>query len=360
MALIDELDRVLQKPDKDTDEFKAVLIPSRSIAQLLSAFANGKGGYLVFGVAELPSGQLDVRGFSRDFDVTTMVQKALELLNPRPQFEFTYFSYRTKVLFGLKVERSETPVFAEGKEYMRENGKTVERNAVVIHFKISHYPRFRVSSEQLVKATQGGTAAKSKLLDHYLAVLKLYEEAEAKIFPGGAAVPTVSAEGKILNRILFSSCVDNFEGYLSDLLYEIYLAKPDTLRGGEAKVRVSDVLDCADRDEFIRFYAGQKIRRLQKGSVKGFIAENKEIAQLQAVSQADIDAIERVLQIRHLYTHRNGIVDESFAAYFPGVYALNSEHVLSMDQVFDHLIFLAQIVNRIDASAIGKYLLAAL
>jgi hypothetical protein len=30
----------------------------------------------------------------------------------------------------------------------------------------------------------------------------------------------------MLMRILFSSCADTFETFMSDLLYEIYLAKP--------------------------------------------------------------------------------------------------------------------------------------
>jgi hypothetical protein len=42
-------------------------------------------------------------------------------------------------------------------------------------------------------------------------------------------------------RILFSSCADNFEIFMSDLLYEIYLAKPETLKSN-AQVTVKDVL----------------------------------------------------------------------------------------------------------------------
>ena len=48
-------------------------------------------------------------------------------------------------------------------------------------------------------------------------------------YPKGSNVPTDNAEGKMLMRILFSSCADNFEIFMSDLLYEIYLAKPETL-----------------------------------------------------------------------------------------------------------------------------------
>jgi Putative DNA-binding domain len=357
MALTDELAQLTGQPEGETLEYKAVLIPSRGMAQLLSSFANTTGGCLILGVSDGPSGR-QIRGLSEDFKVTGMVHKALDLLHPRPVVEYTYFTVQGMSLFGIKVAQSGQPVFAEGKLFIRDGDRTVEKNRTVIQFTGSSYPRLAVISERFKKDQPGSTSARFKFLDHYLNVLKLYEDGQAKIFPAGVNVPSTVPDGRILNRILFSSCIDNFETYLSDLLYEIYLANPNTLKGGEATVRVSDVLDCADRDEFIKFYAGRKIRKLQKGSVKGFIKENKEIANLQAISDLDMEEIERTLQIRHLYAHRNGIVDESFLAYFPGAYPLNSEHVLSIEEVFNKLTFLTGVVQMTDTAAVKKYLLS--
>ena len=50
----------------------------------------------------------------------------------------------------------------------------------------------------------------------------------------------------MLLRILFASCADTFETFMSGL-YEIYLAKPDTLKS-DAPVKVKDVLDRADME----------------------------------------------------------------------------------------------------------------
>jgi hypothetical protein len=358
MALTDELVQLVGQPESESLEYKAVLIPSRGIAQLISAFSNGKGGYLILGVSDGPH-KLEVRGLSEDFKVTGMVHKALDLLTPQPKVAYTYFSVNGKSLFGIKVEpEGNGPVKAEGKIYHRRGTDTVEKDRAELEFKGSTYPRLTAISEQFKRDQPGGTAAKMKFLEHYLNILKLYEDGQMKLFPGGAAIPTFVPEGKILNRILFSSAIDTFETYLSDLLYEIYLASPNTLRAGEATVKVSDVLDCADRDEFIRFYAGRRIRRLQKGSVKGFIKDNKEIAGLQAISELEIDDIERTLQIRHLYAHRNGIVDESFLVFFPTGYSSNSEHVLSVEEVFNKMTFIAAVVNAVDVAATKKYLLA--
>ena len=65
------------------------------------------------------------------------------------------------------------------------------------------------------------------------------------------------------------------------------------------------------------WYAKEKLKKLQCGSVKGFIAENPTIKSLNAFDDARVAEVEKILQIRHLYTHQNGIVDEKFRHYFP-------------------------------------------
>jgi hypothetical protein len=130
-------------------------------------------------------------------------------------------------------------------------------------------------------------------------------------------------------RILFSSCADNFETYLADLLYEIYLAKPESLKSGE-QISVKEVLDCSDMQDFIDFYAKKKLAKLQRGSVKGFIAENPQIHALNVFNASRQEGVEKLLQIRHLYSHRNGIVDERFLQYFAGQFNLNDEYQMSL------------------------------
>ncbi len=72
----------------------------------------------------------------------------------------------------------------------------------------------------------------------------------------------------MLMRILFSSCADNFEIFMSDLLYEIYLAKPETLKSN-AQVTVKEVLDCTDMQEFISHYAKSKLTKASVRQRKG-------------------------------------------------------------------------------------------
>ncbi|MFZ1007921.1 MAG: hypothetical protein WAN65_13860 [Candidatus Sulfotelmatobacter sp.] len=68
--------------------------------------------------------------------------------------------------------------------------------------------------------------------------------------------------------------------------------------------------------------------------------------------------IERLLQIRHLYSHRNGIVDEKFLRYYPDL-RLDDEHLMSLDDFLEKFEYLAQTVDAVDRSALVKYQLAS-
>jgi hypothetical protein len=152
---------------------------------------------------------------------------------------------------------------------------------------------------------------------------------------------------------MFSSFVDNFETYLSDLLYEIFLANPSTLKSKQS-VTLEEVLNCSDLQEFVKYWAKVKIGKLQKGSVRGFISENKQISDLNVLDDNSQNEIEKILQIRHLYSHRNGVVDEKFLQYFPAE-LLGSEHQMSITEICDKMEYLASIVNQIDLASYSKF-----
>src|ERR1035437_2464499 len=194
-------------------------------------------------------------------------------------------------------------------------------------------------------------------LDHYESVLRILDDLAKLLYPKGSGVPTDNPEGKMLMRILFSSCADTFETFMSDLLYEIYLAKPQTLKS-EATVTVKEVLDCSDMQEFITRYAKEKLTKLQRGSVKGFIADNKAIKSLNVFDATRIEEIEKILQIRHLYTHQNGIIDEKFRKSFP-LTKVNDEYRMTLDEFLDRFDYLAQAIEAVDEAARKDFKLAA-
>ncbi|SMC40560.1 helix-turn-helix domain-containing protein [Chryseobacterium sp. YR221] len=355
MELQEQVSSVILKPESEILEYKAVLPPSKSIAQIICSFANTSGGLLILGVSEI--GGRKVSGLSEDFRATSITHKAIDLLSPKPTVDYGYVQYDGKKLFAIKVEKASTVISLEGKIYIRENDRVLQSNPTVNTFQPGGYEEISALSTILETLKLNATDSKFKLLEHYQSILKMIDNLKALLYPDSPAVFTTVKEGSILSRILFSSVVDNFETYLSDILFEIYLAKPQSLKS-EQMVKVEDVLNCADIQEFITFWAKEKIGKLQKGSVKGFIADNKQIKDLNAIDSTTQNEIEKILQIRHLYSHRNGIVDEKFLKYFPSGYPNGSEHQMSIEEVLNKIEYLSGIVNNIDNAAMVKYSLS--
>ena len=92
--------------------------------------------------------------------------------------------------------------------------------------------------------------------------------------------------------------------------------------------------------------------------MREFIADNKTIKALDVFDATRIKEIERILQIRHLYTHQNGIVDERFRQHFP-VTKLNDEYRMTLDDFLKQVEYLVQSVESVDEAARKDFKLSA-
>jgi hypothetical protein len=349
-----EIAQVVGKPEGLNLEYKAVLPPSKNIAQLISSFANSEGGYLILGVSD----NLQVVGLSEDFHANAITHKALDMLMPQPRITYQYANYQNKKIYIIKVDKSETQILLEGKVYQRIGNTSQAQNIPATEFRSNGYARIQTINQQLNSYKSNATNAKIRFIEHYQSVLKLIDDLGLILYPMDVNTPTSNPEGKVLSRILYASFADNFETYLSDLLYEIFLANPSTLKSKQT-VTIEEVLNCTDLQEFVKYWSKQKILKLQKGSVKGFINENKQISELNIIDVTKQNEIEKILQIRHLYSHRAGIIDEKFLQFFSASYSLNEEHQMSISEICDTLCYLADIVDQIDKAASMKYSLAS-
>jgi hypothetical protein len=330
-----------------------VLPPAATVAQLIGSFANTKGGAIVLGVVE-DGKDILINGLSDEFRAVQITRKAIDLLSPPPTVTYDYVVHQGKRLFVINVKKSDEAVSLGGKVYSRTGDRATLRQAGVDKA-IRNIGIARLS-KLLKESRESCTAARAKLLDHYESVLRILDDLGNLLYPKGSNIPTDNPEGKMLMRILFSSCADTFETFMSDLLYEIYLAKPETLKSN-AQVTVKEVLDCSDIQEFISRHAKSKLKKLQRGSVKGFIADNKQITSL-GVFDTRQEEIERILQIRHLYAHQNGLVDDKFREYFPTA-NLNDEYRMTLDEFLTRFEYLAQAIDAVDEAARKDYQLAS-
>lgn len=351
----EDIAKIIGQPEGEQLEYKAVLPPAKTIGQLISAFANNKGGIIVLGVAVKGNGRIEAVGLSEDFRVNSIVHKALDMLTPKPKVEYFYSNYKDKRIYIVEVSKSIDKVYIEGKIFKRVGALSILKNPPEKILKANGYSKIEILNKKLEALSC--TEAMSKFINHMQGVLNIVSDLSPLLYPTLPSEQTNNPEGKILMRILFSSCADNFETYLSDLLYEIYLANPATLKSDET-VMVKEVLECTDIQEFINYFAKKKLSKLKRGSVTAFLSENKQIDKLNAISQVEQKEIEKILQIRHLYAHNNGVADEKFLKYFP-TYSLNESHEMSVDIMLDYLEYLGNVVLQIDIAAIAKFSLAS-
>jgi hypothetical protein len=357
MNLTNEISEIIGNPEGDNLIYKAVLPTSRTVAQMISALANTNGGYIVLGVIVAQNKKTQVIGLSEDFHANAITHKALDMTIPKAEIGYEYVQYKKKKVYAIKVSSSASPILVEGKAYIRKGDNIILSNPNELQFKSQGYERIKEINNRLEIYRGKSTDSKIKWIEHCQSILKIIDDLGEILYPENTGTPTNHQEGKILSRILFSSFVDNFETYLADLLYEIFLASPSTLKSTQT-ITIEEVLNCTDLQEFIKYLSKKKIEKLQKGSVKGFIKENKQISALTVIDEDMQVEIERILQIRHLYSHRNGIVDEKFLQYFVGTYSLNAEHKMCVEEICEKLLFLNEMAHLIDSTAIARYRLA--
>ena len=121
------LDRIGQ-PESELLEYKAVLPPAATIAQLISAFANTKGGAIVLGVVD-DGKQIIINGLSDDFRAVQITRKAIDLLSPTPTLSYHYIENQSKRLFVIEVQQSSAEIFLSGKVYVRTGERTTLKQA---------------------------------------------------------------------------------------------------------------------------------------------------------------------------------------------------------------------------------------
>lgn len=341
------------QPESELLEYKAVLPPAATIAQVVCAFANTNGGAIVMGVVE-DGKEITIHGLSDEFRAVQITRKAVDLLSPTPVVSHGYIAHMDKQLFVIDVEKSSKEVSLGGKVYVRTGGRTTLKQTAPA--KPLTEPGIEKLRKAFVDDRKACTEARAKLLDHYENVLRILDDLAKLLYPKGATMPTDNPEGKMLMRILFASCADTFETFMSDLLYQIYLAQPNALKS-EAPVTVKEVLDCADMQEFISWYAKEKLKKLQRGSVKGFIADNGAIKALRVFDNTRIKEIEKILQIRHLFTHQNGIVDERFQQHFPAA-RVHDEYRMTLGDFLTQVAYLVESAEAVDDIARRDFKLA--
>jgi predicted HTH transcriptional regulator len=100
---------LIGKSESELLEYKAVLPPAATIAQLVCAFANTKGGAIVVGVIE-EGKKIVINGLSDEFRAVQITCKAIDLLSPMPVVNYDYVVHQSTRLFVIEVPKSSAEI----------------------------------------------------------------------------------------------------------------------------------------------------------------------------------------------------------------------------------------------------------
>lgn len=117
---------------------------------------------------------------------------------------------------------------------------------------------------------------------------------------------------EIQSENMCTRLVDNFLSYVSESLQAALLKRPEMLRSSEM-VRLDDVLRFRNYKNLVSFLADRKLNELTYGGLQGiedFLEERTGLS--LAVDNDQRSTLKIAIELRNIYTHNRGVVNELF------------------------------------------------
>lgn len=130
------------------------------------------------------------------------------------------------------------------------------------------------------------------------------------------AVPTSrlvkwQSHGRVVAEMLLNRYVDNYLMYLSELLFEIFTQRPETLRSSE-QVTVEFVLNQGSIEELVRSLAERKVLSLSYSSFADLSNYFLKHFGLMLFEGAQYQLVKLAIEVRNICTHNRGRVSKIF------------------------------------------------
>jgi len=125
----------LNNPKSEILDFDAIPFSPEKTAQIISSFANTKGGTILFGIKELSSIENEIVGLSTDFNVVDIANKAISMLNPIPDVSFDWLKKGEELVFVIETKKANENILLNNQKYIRESNitKLETINSVIKH-----------------------------------------------------------------------------------------------------------------------------------------------------------------------------------------------------------------------------------
>lgn len=169
-----------------------------------------------------------------------------------------------------------------------------------------------------------------------------------------------SAKDKFLSHVWFFieiilvRHVENYLNYLAELLFEIFLQKPETLISFE-KIEIKEIMRHDSIDSLIRSIAEDKIEAL---SYKSFSDLNKYFMKhfnLTLVQEDKLADVTKAIEIRNISVHNRCIINERYAKRVGGDSQIGQRKKVGLEYLWKLIDLLAECVSITDEKARAKF-----
>lgn len=107
--------------------------------------------------------------------------------------------------------------------------------------------------------------------------------------------------------------IENYLNYLSSLLYEIFVSRPETLKSSD-KVEVAKILDHESIESFVRSLAERKVESLSYSSFRNVTMFFQDRFGLSLADDSEMNTLNEFIEIRNISVHNRCIVNQRFVS----------------------------------------------
>jgi hypothetical protein len=139
------------------------------------------------------------------------------------------------------------------------------------------------------------------------------QELEESWMKRKGAVDTLRDQRQFFIEIIVVRHVENYLNYLSALLFEIFIQRPETLRSSD-RIAVEEVLRHSTVDAIVKAVAERKVEALSYSSFNDLAVFFKERFSLSLAPSKDESAIIHAIEVRNISVHNRCIVNSRFVS----------------------------------------------
>ncbi len=171
-----------------------------------------------------------------------------------------------------------------------------------------------------------------------------------------SAVDEFRSHGQLLLEMMLCRGIDNYLCYLSELLFELFRIRPETLKSGE-RLKTQDVLSHSTMEDLIHALAERRVQRLAYAGLRELAAYADERLGIPLFDdEHSLARAVRIVELRNIVVHNRGVINNVFLSRVTdSEWELGTHPQLWSPFLMDELDFLAKSVAALDNAVAKKF-----